>query len=770
MKPQPLNNLTVTLKTAAVVLMLPAAGLLGWLMHMTCANLPSGWVWTGLALCVLGYTLYALHSRGLSRQVERSAGRVSTERALRQKAEWQQLQRETEFQLLYNHSPVMMHSIDEQGRFVNINEAWLEKTGYRREEILGRKLSMIHTEPSARKAEALAESFWKQGYVRDMTFQWRRRDGRVLYVEQDSNVVVDAQGRPISLSVIRDVTDQRRTEYHLRRSERERKLVLESISEGVLYISQDLRIMWGNDAAARMGGLADASRIVGHHCYEVIQGTDKPCRNCPCLQAMQTGRQVSLERTGRDGRVFMVNANPVRGRKGNIIGAVEIKSDITELKFAQERLQQFKTTLDLTLDSVFMFNPVNLRFFYVNAGATKMMGYTREELCHMTPLEIKPDFTEESFRRLIAPLQKRQQSSLTFQTRHQRADGTFLPVEVFLQYIAPPKRSGRFVAIVRDISAYKQAEARLEEALEELQRSNQDLEQFAYVASHDLQEPLRMVSSYVELLAHRYGEKLDEDAREYIQFATCGTKLMQELIQDLLAYSRIGTRGKPFERVELNDLVELVRTNIQELLREAGGTLEAGPLPTVTADRMQVVRLLQNLISNAVKFRGDRPPHVRVSAERQADGWALRVEDNGIGIDPKHYERIFTVFQRLHTRDQYPGTGMGLAICKRIVERHGGTIGVRSRPGEGTCFTFTIPDHEVNHDEFQVDASGGDSARRGQSCGRPADLRGVAGEPPREPPARRPRWRGGDGVPQTPESLRPQPPAGPDPAGPEPAP
>jgi PAS domain S-box-containing protein len=755
------------LRQGAQVLLLPVAALAGWLVHTTGQSMPAWWGLTGLGLCILGFTLYALHTRGLAREVSRSIGTVSTERARRLIAEKHQHHRETEFQLLYNRSPVMMHTVDEEGRFLGVNQAWVDKTGYAHEEVIGRSYAMIHTENSARKADLLIQDFWKRGYAHNVSFQWLCKDGRIIDVVQDSNVTLDKNGRKMSLSVVRDITEQRKAEHALHQTEQERQLILESISEGVLYLSRDLRIMWGNDAVTPMAGVSAASELVGKHCYEIIQGGDRPCPECPCLRAMQTGQKTYIERHGRDGRVYMVNANPVRGPGGKIIGAVEVKSDITELKFTQERLQQFKTTLDLTLDSVFMFNPVNLRFFYVNAGATRMMGYTREELRRMTPLDIKPEYSEESFRRILEPLQAGRQSSLTFQTVHRRKDGSDLPVEIFLQYVAPPNRSGRFVAIVRDISAHKEAEARLQRALDEVQHSNEDLEQFAYVASHDLQEPLRMVTSYVELLAHRYGEKLDEDAREYIGFATRGAKLMQELIQDLLEYSRVGTRGKPFELQDLNEVMQTVRSNLQGLIGQSGAVIEVGDLPAVTADRMQLIRLLQNLLSNAVKFRSERTPRVGVWARRIEDAWELSVEDNGIGIDPKYFDRIFAVFQRLHSRDQYPGTGMGLAICKRIVERHGGRLGVRSEPGRGTCFSFTIPDHEVSDEDFQPDATGGNSAGRGQPGRRSADEGSAAGKPHRQPPSRGGRWRGGDGVPATGKSLSDLPSPGPDPAGPE---
>lgn len=237
----------------------------------------------------------------------------------------------------------------------------------------------------------------------------------------------------------------------------------------------------------------------------------------------------------------------------------------------------------------------------------------------------------------------------------------------------------------------RRAELALQAHVTELARSNEELQQFAYVASHDLQEPLRMVASYTQLLARRYKGRLDTDADEFIGFAVDGVNRMQRLIQDLLAYSRVGTKGHEFKPLQAGPVLDKVLVNLQPLLAESGGSVTQGPLPQVLADETQLGQLLQNLVGNAVKFRGTAPVRVRVEAERQADVWRFTVADNGIGIEPQYFERIFIIFQRLHNKEDYPGTGIGLAICKKIVERHGGRIGLESQPGQGTTFWFTLP-------------------------------------------------------------------------------
>lgn len=235
----------------------------------------------------------------------------------------------------------------------------------------------------------------------------------------------------------------------------------------------------------------------------------------------------------------------------------------------------------------------------------------------------------------------------------------------------------------------------LNETMVELKRSNTELEQFAYVTSHDLREPLRMISSYTNLLQKKYGERLDSDAKAFIAFAVDGAGRMQELIDDLLTYSRVGTKAKPFEALECSSVFDIVIKNLEVAITEKRATVTGEGLPRLMADRNQLIQLLQNLIANALKFCKDRPPRVHVAAVDKANEWEFSVKDNGIGIAPQHWDTIFQIFQRLHTREEYEGTGIGLAVVKKIVERHGGHIWLESQLGLGTTFFFTIPKRPI---------------------------------------------------------------------------
>ena len=244
---------------------------------------------------------------------------------------------------------------------------------------------------------------------------------------------------------------------------------------------------------------------------------------------------------------------------------------------------------------------------------------------------------------------------------------------------------------MNNITARKQAEETLQQTAEALERSNKDLEQFASVASHDLQEPLRTVSGFVQLLQKKYGNRLDSEADQFIEYAVDGTRRMETLIKDLLAYARVSTRGVELTPTDAGAAFRQALDNLHATIQEAGAEITHGKLPTVRADGSQLVQLFQNLIGNALKFQGESPTKIHVDVCRNEDHWLFSVRDNGIGIAPESLDRIFLIFERLHTRTEYPGTGIGLAICKRIVDRHGGRIWAESEPGQGTTFSFTLP-------------------------------------------------------------------------------
>ncbi|MBI5740155.1 MAG: hypothetical protein HZA16_05475 [Nitrospirae bacterium] len=283
--------------------------------------------------------------------------------------------------------------------------------------------------------------------------------------------------------------------------------------------------------------------------------------------------------------------------------------------------------------------------------------------------------------------------------RPEKFEIEFLPLKVWLSLSVYSTEKGHFVAVFDNITARKGAEENiaqlnleLNQRVGELERSNRELEQFAHITSHDLREPLRMVSSYMQLIERRYKGKLDKDADEFIDFAVRGSEHMQALLKDLQVYSRVGRDEEPFVSTNLNFALKRAHDNLQSAIKESHADIMYEKLPSVYAHEIQMVQVFQNLMANAIKFRGMEKPCIRISAGQMGDEWVIQVRDNGIGIAPEYFDRIFLMFKRLHTRDKYPGTGAGLAICKKIVERHGGRIWVESEKGKGATFYFTIPE------------------------------------------------------------------------------
>lgn len=336
------------------------------------------------------------------------------------------------------------------------------------------------------------------------------------------------------------------------------------------------------------------------------------------------------------------------------------------------------------------------RFTFANPAAGVMLGYEPEELVGRPALAlIHPGQVDEAAQTgehslITAAYQDGDVYHVSEEAFWRRSGESFLA-----EYTTTPLReNGQIVGAVvvfKDVTERKLAEQNLRHSMDELSRSNRELEQFAYIASHDLQEPLRMVEGYLGLLSRRYADRLDQDAADFIGYAVDGAGRMRRLISDLLAYSRVATRGRRPEPSAVDGAVDEALANLQVAVAESGARITRAELPVVMADHTQLVQLYQNLIGNAVKFRGEQPPEIQLGAERDGDMWRLWVADNGLGIAPEQSERIFVIFQRLHPPGEYPGTGIGLAVCRRIVERHGGEIRVESTEGTGATFHFTLP-------------------------------------------------------------------------------
>lgn len=433
-----------------------------------------------------------------------------------------------------------------------------------------------------------------------------------------------------------------------------------------------------------------------------------------CVEAGRTVEYEEMIPMGGQDTWWLTKLSPVRNAEQRIVRIIGSSLHITGRKQMEGELRRARDELELRVrerTAALRESEERLRRAVLDApipviihaadGRILMLSQTWTDLTGYTPAEIPTigDWTERAYGermklvradidRLYGLQEKVDEGEYEITTR----DGKKL---IWTFSSAPLGRlpDGRrlVISMAMDVTKRKQAELALAHQAQELARSNQELEQFAYVASHDLQEPLRMVTSYLQLIERRYKDALDEDGREFIGYAVDGSNRMKSLINDLLAYSRVGTRGKEPEMVNSEFVLERVLNNLQLAIEDEQATITYNSLPTVLADAGQLEQLLQNLISNALKFHGRESPTIQIGAEQQNHEWLFWVKDNGVGFEPEYAEKIFVIFQRLHNRQEYSGTGIGLAICKKIVERHGGRIWVESQPGQGATFYFTLP-------------------------------------------------------------------------------
>ena len=404
---------------------------------------------------------------------------------------------------------------------------------------------------------------------------------------------------------------------------------------------------------------------------------------------------VTIDRAGNMVTVNAAVEQPFGYRREELVGQpVEMLAPARRAadKVLAQMEGRYRGLLEAAPDAMVVVNQSG-EIVLLNVQAEKQFGYRRDELLGQKVTNIIPDGFAA---RLIADDLRSEEDALAQQIgtgielTARRKDGSAFPIEIMLSPMESAE--GTLVtAAIRDISARKKCEVDLLQKVAELNRSNEELGQFAYIASHDLQEPLRMVASYTQLLSRRYKGKLDSDADEFIAFAVDGASRMQRLIQDLLAYSRVGTQGSDLRDISSEDALRQALINLRGAIKESGALVTHDPLPAVLADETQLTQLFQNLVGNAIKYQNPGVPKVHITAAMSGGKkWTFSVRDNGLGIDPQYFEKIFGMFQRLHKREEFAGTGIGLAICKKIVEQHGSHISIESRPGQGSTFRFAL--------------------------------------------------------------------------------
>jgi len=626
-------------------------------------------------------------------------------------------------------------TINPDGTISDVNDATVKVTGVSREDLIGTDFSSYFTEPE--KAKAGYERVFRDGSVRDYELKIRHRDGRSTPVLYNATVYRDVSGDIAGVfAAARDITARKRAEEAVRRAGVYNRSLIEASLDPLVTINPDGTISDVNDATVKVTGFS-REELIGTDFSQYFTEPDRAKAGYERVFRVGSVRDYELEIRHREGRVTPVlyNAAVYRDESGNITGIFAAARDITERKLAEEAVRQAgaynRSLIEASLDPLVTINPDGT-ISDVNDATVKVTGFSREEL---VGTDFSNYFTDPGKAKTGYEKVFRDGSVRDYELRILHKNGMITPV----LYNATVYRdeSGNITGVfaaARDITELKRAEdalikaynelddrvkERTAELLEanrqlekeiaerkatadalkkkslELTRSNRELQQFAYIASHDLQEPLRAISGFTELLEKRYKGQIDEKADKYIGFIIDGTRQMQQIIQDLLEYSRVQTKAHEFDLIDTDRALDQALQNLHITIADKHALIMREPLPEIFADSIQITQVFQNLIGNALKFQ--KPgvvPEIHISATFERDFWIFSVKDNGIGIEPRFADRIFEIFQRLHAKGEFEGTGIGLAICKRIVERHGGEITLQSEPGVGSIFSFSIPSHK----------------------------------------------------------------------------
>ncbi len=484
-----------------------------------------------------------------------------------------------------------------------------------------------------------------------------------------------------------------RAEEALHRSEERYRLIFNHSPLGIVHFDQQGVILDCNGHFREIMG-APKEKVIG---FNMLSSPVNAAMRAAVRKALAgepgqyEGEYCSV--TGEKKTHLRAIYNCLADEDGTFLGAVGLVEDVSDARHAAQALkeseQRYRTLVETMNEGVMIRNEKE-RITYVNERLCRMLGLSRDAMLNHSSIEF---LDEENQMILKREREKRLQGfyepyELTWAARDGRRIITIMSPRPI--YDDAGMFKGSFV-IITDITSRKNAEDALAGQARELERSNAELEQFAYAASHDMQEPLRMIASYVQLLARRYKEKIDQDADDFITYAVDGCKRMQTMINDLLAYSRVGRVNSETQSTDCEKILDWALENLGTVLEENQATVTHDALPTLVVSTSLLGLLFQNLIGNAVKFRGEAAPVIHISAEPVDDAWLFSVRDNGIGFDSQYADRIFVIFQRLHGVGAYPGTGIGLAVCKKIVEYHGGKIWAESEPDKGTTFYFTIP-------------------------------------------------------------------------------
>ncbi|WP_207592353.1 PAS domain S-box protein [Halomontanus rarus] len=602
-----------------------------------------------------------------------------------------ELELESELERILSRISDAFYAVDNEYRFTHVNDRAAELLQHTEEELLGEQLWDVF--PDLVDLDEVWDAFHTALETQEATSYELYYDTLDFWVE--ANLYPSESGISV---YFRDVTDRKERERELERTERRFEAIFEDPNILVGLLETDGTVLDINGTAMEYVD-ADLADVTGEPFWETPWwGEGNGVRSAveEWTERAAAGEYVDFEAdlTRPDGEEYTLNGvfRPVTD-DGDVVSIVVSDRDITERKKRERELeeseQRYRTLAEHFPNGIVTLFDHDLEYTLAAGQGFDKIPMEPADLEGRRFLEVWPDETAETLEPVFrAALEGTERSvELSYAGRE------------WVLYAVPitDNRGDVFagVTMAHDITERKANQRKLEEAVSQLEESNERLEQFAYAASHDLQEPLRMVSSYLQLIERRYGDALDDDGQEFLEYAVDGAERMRDMIEGLLEYSRVETRGEPLEPTELETVLDAVIEDLQLRIEETNAEITASSLPRVEGDDSQLRQVFQNLLSNAITYSGDEPPRIRIDAERRRTGrdeeWVISVRDEGVGIDPEDQDEVFDVFQRLHSRDEYPGTGIGLALCERIVERHGGEMWVESEPGEGATFSFTLP-------------------------------------------------------------------------------
>ena len=586
---------------------------------------------------------------------------------------------------------------DRKGFLVYANNRLIEVLGVEPDDLNRASIFKFVAEPSRELAKERFTRIIQHEDLGPVEYMLQRKDGTTFPALVHS-LAVEQEGEAVGVrGVVFDISERKRTEQALKDSERRFRELTEQLEEGVFEVDLAGTLTYANRKGLSSLGRGEEDLKNGLSVFDVIAPQNQKLareRFVRVLKGEDLGAvEYVLKR--KDGTTLPALSHTSPIVQGDaVVGVRGVMIDISDLKRTEQALREseerFRTLLKSLHEGVWALDKDD-RTSFVNPRMAEMLGYAEDEMLGKTVFS----FSGAEWQKKTAEYMERRRQGISEQIEAEllRKDGGRVCASLETSPIFD--NDGHYagsIAGVQDITERKLGEERLKQTMAELDRSNKELEQFAYVTSHDLREPLRMMTSFAQSLEKRYKDRLDQTADEYIHFIVDGAARMQSLIDDILMYSRVSTRALPFDLVELEKVFLDVQANLTAALTETQAKVTHDPLPAILADASQMAQVLQNLVGNGLKFhREGEIPVVHVSARQEGPEWVLSVQDNGIGMDPLLFGRLFNLFQRLNPQDKYPGTGVGLAVTKKIVQRHGGRIWVESQPGKGSTFYFSLP-------------------------------------------------------------------------------